>query len=82
MELVIRRSGRKATHISPPRGVVWTWAFVEGGRKVSLQYGFPHGESRGAFALHDVESGRELARFSSKPETAPDWVKPLLASSR
>jgi hypothetical protein len=79
-ELVIYRSGQQPKHIAPPYGIMWEWWFRDGGKQVVAQFGFPHGDSMGAYALYDTETGRKLAEFY--PTEAPDWVQQLRRSNR
>ena len=76
-ELVIYQSRKEPIHIRPSYGIMWKWRFLNGGKEVAIQSGFPHGDSAGVYALHDTETGRELDRFPSKNKKTPDWVKPL-----
>lgn len=79
MELVVLHAGKNPIHIRPAYGTVWRWNFVRGGDQVALQSGFPHGDTRGGYSLHDSETGRELARFPLKNAEVPGWVKQLRA---
>jgi hypothetical protein len=77
-ELVIYQSGHKPKYISPPVGIMWKWWFRDGGKQVVAQFGFPHGDETGAYALYDTKTGRKLAFFSPKEEKkAPRWLQPL-----
>ncbi len=77
-ELVIYHSGHKPKYIPPPYGIMWRWKFLEGGKQIVVQGGFPHGDDMGAYALYDAETGRQLAKFSSKEEgSPPNWVQQL-----
>ena len=81
--LVILRSGHQPTYISPPFGIMWCWMFLEAGKQVVVQFGFPHGDATGAYALYDTETGRELGTFSpTENKEAPEWVQQLRRSNR
>jgi len=83
MELVIFRSGHQQTYISPPFGIIWKWWFRDNGKHVVVQFGFPHGDATGAYALYDTETVRELATFSpTENKEAPEWVQQLRPSNR
>ncbi|MGH8600153.1 MAG: hypothetical protein ACRET1_05780 [Burkholderiales bacterium] len=81
MELVIYHSGNKLIYIDPPSGIPWRWKFLADGGQVVLQYGLPHGDETGAYALYDTKTGRELAGFSSRSKNAPKWVQQLRSSN-
>ena len=76
-ELVIYESRQDLKHITPPQGIVWRWRFLAGGKQVVLQYGFPHGDDVGVFALYDTATGRRLSKFSSTKKKFPKWVHQL-----
>jgi len=81
VELVVYQPGRKLTQIAPPYGIFWRWTFVEGGGKIAVEAGYPHGDQTGLNVLYDSETGRELARFTpTEGEGAPDWVQTLRRS--
>ncbi len=81
-ELVIYQSGNKLKYIPPPYGIMWRWKFLEGGKQVAVQGGFPHGDDTGAYALYDTGTGRRLAEFSSNKKKAPTWVQQLRSSNK
>jgi len=81
-ELVIYQSGHKLRYFSPPYGIMWRWKFLEGGKQVVVQGGFPHGDDTGAYALYDTGTGRRLAKFSSNKKKAPKWVQQLESSNK
>ena len=91
-ELAIYQSGHKLRYFSPEYGSFWRWKFLEAGKQIVVQYGFPHGDSTGSYALYDTETGSELAKFSSTEyyaldvtkdmscrdkQKVPDWVEQL-----
>jgi hypothetical protein len=81
-ELVIYGSGHKLNYVSPPYGVFWYWKFLEAGKRIAVQFGFPHGEQPDAFALYDTKTGRKLAEFFTREEDdGPNWVQQLRRSS-
>lgn len=65
-ELVIYESGHKLKYIPPSHGIIWSWQFLEGGKKILVRSGFPHGDDTGASTLYDIETGREIGKSSSK----------------
>lgn len=82
-ELVIYRHGYKTQYISPPYGIMWKWWFYEGGRKVVAQFGFPHGDDTGAYALYDTKTGRQLAvHYPKKQKKPPLWSQQPRRSNR
>lgn len=82
-ELVIYRSGHKPQYISPPSGIMWKWLFYDGGKQVVAQFGFPHGDETGAYALYDTKTGRKLAEyFPTGKKKAPKWLQQLRRSNR
>ncbi|MBZ5553099.1 MAG: hypothetical protein LAO21_10290 [Acidobacteriia bacterium] len=83
MELVVYQAGHKLTYLFSSYGVIWSWTFLKGGKCLAMQYGFPHGDETGAFALYDTDTGRVIAQFSSKTKKeAPHWVQQLLMSNK
>lgn len=78
--LVIYQSGKQPISISPESGIPWRWKFLEGGRKIVIQFGFPHGDIAGAYTLHDTETGRDLGSYSENEKEAPHWVQELRRS--
>ncbi len=81
-ELVIYQSEQKLKYIPPPYGIMWRWKFLEGGKQVVVQGGFPHGDNTGAYALYDTGTGRQLAEFSSNKNKPPKWVQQLRPSDK
>jgi hypothetical protein len=82
-ELVIYQSGHKPQYISPPSGIMWKWWFRDGGRQAVAQFGFPHGDETGAYALYDTKTGRKLAEyFPTEKKKAPIWLHQLRRSNR
>jgi hypothetical protein len=77
VELVIFRAGKEPTRIGPQYGIFWNWKFLKGGKRIASHSGFPHGDNDGAYALHDTETGRELAKYRPEQKNAPNWVKEL-----
>ncbi len=77
-ELVIFQSGHELVHISPPVSIMWKWWFHNGGKQIVAQFGFPHGDEVGAYALFDTNTGRKLAEFLPAEETPPPkWLQQL-----
>ncbi len=75
-ELVIYQSGHKFRYIDPPYGIIWKWQFLNSGKQVVVQFGFPHGDSTEAYALYDADTGDLLAKFiPSAKNKAPHWVQ-------
>lgn len=72
-ELVIYDPERGQRHISPPRGIVWDWAFINRDAQVVIHYGFPHGDAAGAYALYDAVSGEKVADYDATE--IPEWVR-------
>ena len=82
-ELVIYQSGHKPQYISPPSGIMWKWWFRDGGKQAVAQFGFPHGDETGAYALYDTKTGRKLAEyFPTGKKKAPKWVQQVRRSNR
>ncbi len=82
-ELVIYQSGHKFRYIDPPYGILWKWRFLNSGKQVVVQFGFPHGDSTEAYALYDADTGDLLAKFiPSAKNKAPHWVQQLESSSK
>ena len=96
-ELGVYQPGHKLKYIRPEYGIFWRWKFLEAGKQIVVQYGFPHGDSTGSYALYDTETVHELANFSATEyhvpvepkdmsygdkKKAPDWVHQLLRSNR
>jgi hypothetical protein len=80
-ELVIYHAERGIKYILPPHGVMWNWKFIDGGKQISVQYGFPHGDE-GPFALYETDSGNKLADYSAIEKTTPGWVQQLLPTRK
>ena len=76
-ELVIFHAEQGIKYILPPHGVMWNWKFIDKGKQIAVQYGFPHGDE-GAFALYETDSGNKLADYSAIEKTTPRWVQQLL----
>ncbi len=96
-ELGVYQPGHKLKYIRPEYGIFWRWKFLEAGKQIVVQYGFPHGDSTGSYALYDTETVQELANFSATEyhvpdepkdmsygdkKKAPDWVRQLRRSKR
>jgi hypothetical protein len=80
--LVLYRSGKIIRSIQQGQ-MVWSWAFVDGGKKVAVVWGLTHGPEVGDFQLYDVNTGRMLSEVFGdshiqglKPN-APKWAKKL-----
>jgi hypothetical protein len=81
-ELAIFENGKIIQFIKPVSGVIWNWSFIRGGDRVAIQYGFPHGDEVGAFALHDAVSGKKISEYSQIGKRKPDWVQELESSNK
>ena len=63
--------------------MVWTWMFLEGGKRVASVFGPTHGPEIGDYQLYDVTTGKLVAEVWGDEETqslktnAPDWAKRL-----
>ncbi len=74
LTLAIYRDGKILESISPGR-CIFHWIFLLGGSRVALRTEFLHGESHPDYELHDVNSGRLLARWNpSSSKKQPEWV--------
>jgi hypothetical protein len=61
---------------------MWKWWFYDGGKKVVAQFGFPHGDDIGAYALYDTKTGRKLATYyPEKHKKQPAWLQQLRRSN-
>jgi hypothetical protein len=80
--LVVYRSGKIIRWIQQGQ-MVWSWAFVEGGKKVAIVWGLTHGPEVGDFQLYDVNTGRKLSEvfgdsgIQGLTPNAPKWAKRL-----
>jgi hypothetical protein len=80
--LVLYRSGQIIRSIQQGQ-MVWSWAFVDGGKKVAVVWGLTHGPEVGDFQLYDVNTGRMLSEVFGDPDiqglkpNAPQWAKKL-----
>jgi hypothetical protein len=81
-ELVVYRYGHKLKYIRPSYGIVWRWKFLEAGKLVVVQFGFPHGDETGTFALYDTKAGKQIAEFYPEKKEAPAWVQQLQQTLR
>jgi hypothetical protein len=82
-ELAIFDEAQGTTYIDPPAGIIWEWAFVGGGKRVVIHYGFPHGDEVGAYALYDAETGVKEADYTpGQKGTRPDWARELSSPDR
>jgi len=80
--LVLYRSGKIIRKIQQGQ-MVWSWAFVDGGKKVAVVWGLTHGPEVGDFQLYDVNTGRMLSEVFGDSDiqglkpNAPKWAKKL-----
>jgi hypothetical protein len=75
--LVIYRRGRVVRRFEPGQGI-WDWQFVHDGSQVAFWIGPTHGAFTPHFELHDVESGRLLAKWDGHVrDKHPAWVSGL-----
>ena len=58
--LVLYQSGKIIRSIQQGQ-MVWSWAFVDGGKKVAVVWGLTHGTEVGDFQRYDVNTGRMLS---------------------
>ena len=74
---------KRVLHIFDQGQMVWSWMFLEGGRRVAIVFGPTHGPEIGDYQLYDVTTGKLVAEVSGDAETqslktdAPDWAKRL-----
>ena len=81
-EVVIYRRGKWPKFISPPYGLVWSWAFTPGyDGSIVVHYGFPHGVPHDAYGLFDLASGQQDSEYPKDyaGKAVPDWAAPLVA---
>lgn len=63
--------------------MVWSWMFLEGGKRVAIVFGPTHGPEVGDYQLHDVKTGKLVSEVWGHADTqslksdAPDWAKRL-----
>ena len=74
LQLVVFREGRIIRQFKPQYGIIWFWEFLDGGRQVAVQSGFPHGDATGQYILYDIASGTLLQKYEGTG-VAPDWVR-------
>jgi len=80
--LVLYRSG-KIIRSRQQGQMVWSWAFVDGGKRVAVVWGLTHGPEVGDFQLYDVNTGRMLSEVFGDSDiqglkpNAPKWAKKL-----
>jgi hypothetical protein len=81
LELDIWRDGRVIRRFSQEQGIK-DWIFVNNGNEVAFRTGPLHGQDFFDCALFDVNSGKELARWSldRKDSIVPAWAKQVLAN--
>ncbi len=81
LELDIWRDGRVVRRFGQEQAIKG-WAFVNNGDEVAIRSGPLHGPDSFDCALFDVNSGKELARWSldRKDYVAPAWARQLLAN--
>jgi len=80
--LTLYRSGKVMQRIRQGQ-MVWSWMFLDGGKRVAAVWGPTHGAESGDYQLYDTNTGRMLAAvFSDEAiqslyRQAPDWAKQL-----
>ena len=74
LQLVVFRDGKIIRRFTPDYGIMWFWAFLEGGREVAVQSGFPHGDATGEYKLYDIASRKLLQKYEGDG-AAPGWVR-------
>ena len=74
---------RRVLQTFVPGQMVWNWMFIEGGKRVAVVSGPPHGPEIGTYCLYDVQTGKLISEEigdettqSLKPD-APDWARLL-----
>jgi len=80
LELDVWRGGRVIRRFHAPSLMIGDWLFIKNGKEVAFHIVPPHGMEFYECFLFDVDSGKELARWSldRKDYVIPDWAKPLL----
>jgi hypothetical protein len=83
VRLQIWRDGRVIRNFPAPALVIHDWVFLNNGSTVAFHVAPPRGKDALGCFLYDVNTGKELARWSldSKDPVAPDWVRKLFAGS-
>jgi hypothetical protein len=82
LELDIWRDGRVIRRISSDQGIQ-NWTFLKGGNEAAYHTAPPHGQVFFDCTLFDVNTGKELARWSldRRDYVVPNWAKPLLVNA-
>lgn len=74
---------KQVLHTFDQGQMVWSWMFLEAGKKVAVVFGPTHGPEVGDYQLYDVKTGKLVsevwgdARTQSLKTDAPDWAKRL-----
>jgi len=80
--VVLYRPGKILRRIDSAQ-MVWSWMFLEGGKRVAIVWGPTHGPEVGDFVLYDVKTGKVLGEVYGDADTqslkpnAPEWAKKL-----
>jgi hypothetical protein len=82
LRLEIWRDGRIIRSIPAPAFAIHHWTFLKDGAEVAIHIAPPHGLDLRDSMIFDVDSGKELARWSSEERHSPvpDWVGQLFAA--
>lgn len=76
LELIIYQSGHILRKITPSYGILWSWNFLNGGKKIGVCSGLPHGDDSGECELYDTATGKKLAKYSPRSKKPPpSWVR-------
>lgn len=74
---------KQVLHTFDSGQMVWSWMFLEGGKRVAVVFGLTHGPEVGDYRLYDVKTGKLVSEVWGDAETqslktdAPDWAKRL-----
>ena len=82
LRVVIFRRGSVLRAFVPGQ-MIWNWMFIEGGKRVAVVSGPPHGPEIGTYSLYDVQTGKLISEVIGDETTqsleanAPDWARLL-----
>ncbi len=77
LRLGLYRNGR-VTILSADWGMIYDWAFEDGGAEVAISTGVVHGRSTAYLELYEVRSGRRVSRWIASPDDRPpSWAAGL-----
>jgi hypothetical protein len=66
---------KKVLHTISPGLMIWSWKFVEGGKKVEIVSGTVHGSDDGDDQVYDVQTGKLLSENNGDEDTpTPTWT--------